>query len=270
MEPVPPPAAPEPRPWHRRLRDRWASVFTPERRRRLARGAAVLALIPVLQVLAVRFITPPFTLTMVERSLATVGSEEGARWVDYRPLSLDALGEQLPRAAVASEDGWFFHHGGFDLGQLRAALTSSSGRLRGASTISQQVAKNVFLWQGRSWIRKGLEAVYTVLLELLVPKERILELYLSVAETGPLVFGGEAGAWRWYNKPARDLSANEAAHLIALLPNPQAWKITDAHAHERAREILAARVPFPGDPGFEQMQEDAPGRVGWRALLDLD
>lgn len=228
----------------------------------------MIAAIPVLQVLAARFVNPPLTLTMVERAWETVGSEGGARWVDYRPLPAEALGEQVARSAVASEDGWFFHHSGFDLGQLRAVLRSSGGRMRGASTISQQVAKNVFLWQGRSFIRKGLEAGYTVLLELLLPKERILELYLSVAETGPMVFGMEAGAWYWYDKPANELSASEAARLIALLPNPRERRVTDAEVQERAREILAARVPFPGDPGFDDMAAEAPARVGWRALLD--
>ncbi|HMV65548.1 MAG TPA: monofunctional biosynthetic peptidoglycan transglycosylase [Myxococcota bacterium] len=251
-------------PW----RDRMAALANDPRARRIARWAAIALAVPSLQVLVVRFVTPPLTLTMVQRGWETVGSDDGARWVDYRPLPLDMLGDAVPRAAVASEDGWFFHHGGFDLGQIRAA--ASAGGARGASTISQQVAKNVFLWQGRSWVRKGLEVGYTALLELFVPKERILELYLSVAETGPMVFGAEAGAQHWYHKAARELTPSEAAHLIALLPNPRVWRVTDARVHERAREILAARVPFPGEPGFDRMAEEAPARVGWRALLGVD
>jgi monofunctional biosynthetic peptidoglycan transglycosylase len=239
--------------------------------RRVARVALGALGFMTAQVVAVRFITPPATLSMVQSAAATLGSEEGPRWVDYRPLAASDLGEQVARSAVASEDGWFFQHTGFDLGQLHAVLShlGSGNKPRGASTISQQVAKNVFLWQGRSYVRKALEVPYTILLELLVPKERILELYLNVAQTGPLTYGMEAGAQRWYQKPASDLSAQEAARLISLLPYPEGYTVTEARATERAREILSNRVPFPGDPGFETMAEQAPGKVGWRALLGL-
>ncbi len=240
--------------------------------RRLAKVAAGALAFMTAQVAAARFITPPATLSMLQSAAATLGSDEGPRWVDYRPLPSADLGEKIARSAVASEDGWFFHHGGFDLGQLRAVLThlGSGSKPRGASTISQQVAKNVFLWQGRSYVRKALEVPYTLLLELIVPKERILELYLNVAQTGPLTYGMEAGAQRWYQKPAAELTSQEAARLISLLPYPEGYTVTEARATERAQEILSNRVPFPGDPGFETMVEQAPGKVGWRALFGLD
>lgn len=229
----------------------------------------MLLAVPIAQVLLLRFINPPFTLTMVERAWETVGSDDGLRWPVQRRLSLEDMGRYAPRMAVASEDGWFFHHGGFDTGQIHDALTDMADGegSRGASTISQQVARNAFLWQGRSWIRKGLEVGYTVLLELLVPKERILEVYLNVAEMGPMTFGVEAGAQRWFHKPAKDLTAQEAARLISILPSPNRWSPLDDTASRRARRILERQVPFPGDPGYEQMVEDAPSHVGVRALL---
>ena len=221
------------------------------------------------QALLVRWITPPVTLTMVEQALATVGTEEGFRWVDYRPIPADAQGRHAPRMAVASEDGWFWHHGGFDLGQMSYAIRDVlRGRdWRGASTISQQVARNVFLWQGRNTltraVRKALEVPYTILLELFVPKERILELYLNIAEMGPLTFGIEAAAQRHFDKPAAELSPSEAARIIAILPAPRVWSVRGTEANERLPDILANRVPFPDDDGFEQMSDNAWDKVGW-------
>jgi monofunctional biosynthetic peptidoglycan transglycosylase len=257
---APPPAATSSGGWRDRLR---------RAARRLMSIAGVALVIMTAQVTFVRFVDPPATITMLQRAAATVGSEDGARWVDYRPLDAEAQGHHLPRMAVASEDGWFFQHHGFDLGQLGAVLRSlgGGGSPRGASTISQQTAKNLFLWQGRSYVRKALEVPYTLLLELIVPKERILELYLNIAETGPMTFGAEAGAQRWFSKPANELSAKEAARLISILPYPEGWNVSDERAEARAREIMANRVPFPGETGFDEMVEQAPARIGWSALL---
>ena len=151
----------------------------------------------VAQVVWVRFCDPPGTPTMVQRSLAHVRAGKGLAWPDREVRSLEELGDHVPRAVLAAEDARFYLHGGFDWESVCKAVrdraTGKRKRLRGASTISQQTAKNLFLWQGRSWIRKGLELYYTALLETIVPKDRILELYLNVAETGPMVFGAEAG-----------------------------------------------------------------------------
>jgi monofunctional biosynthetic peptidoglycan transglycosylase len=142
---------------------------------------------------------------------------------DWRDLR--AMAPSLPLALVAAEDQKFPLHHGFDVQAIEKALDHNrKGRkVRGASTISQQLAKNLFLWQGRSWLRKGLEAWYTVLIELLLPKERILELYANVAEFGDGVYGAEAAAQRFFGKPAARLSAGESARLAAVLPNPKKY-----------------------------------------------
>jgi monofunctional biosynthetic peptidoglycan transglycosylase len=238
----------------------------------LGRALAWVGLFMVAQVLFVRFVTPPLTWTMVERVAASASSDEGLSWVDYRPRAMDDLGEHAPRMVVASEDGWFWWHAGFDLGQLSHAVRDAARGegWRGASTLSQQVARNAFLWQGSSTptraLRKALEVPYTALLELLVPKERILELYLNIAETGPMVFGFEAGARHHFGKGAAALTAPEAARLVAVLPSPQRWDPGSAQSGQRASQILDNRVPFPGEAGYADMGERAWRTVGLGAL----
>lgn len=214
-------------------------------------------LIPILQVLLLRWVDPPLTLTMIDRAF------EGSpiRWPDKQDIPLEASG-YAARAAVAAEDARFFHHHGFDMAgichALRAnarAAQSGSGKLRGGSTISQQVARNVFLWQERSWLRKGLEVAYTALIEALLPKTRILEVYLNVAETGDHLFGVEAAARRYYKRSAADLSPDQAARVIAILPSPRKWSVTDAKIAQKAARTVASAVPFPGEPGFEEAAE---------------
>lgn len=217
-------------------------------------GGAMAAL-SVLWVLSVRFVEPPFTATMIQRFGERAWAGDGVAWVDHRPVPLEAMGRALPRAVVASEDGRFFVHHGFDWEGICAALEAnrSGGSLRGGSTISQQVARNVFLVQRRSWVRKGLEVWFTAWLELLVPKERILELYLNVAETGPHHFGFEAAAQHWYGKPAAKLTAAEAARLASLLPAPRSRSPRGELADRKVAWVAANQVPFPGDPGFERL-----------------
>jgi len=219
-------------------------------------GLGLLAL-SVLQVLAVRWVDPPTTATMVQRVVERGLRGEGWTWVDHRPVPLEQMGSALPRAVVASEDGRFFVHGGFDYEGICAALEAnrSGGRLRGGSTISQQVARNVFLVQHRSWLRKGVEVWYTVWLELLVPKERILELYLNVAESGPHHFGFEAAAQHWYGRPAAKLSREQAARLAALLPAPRSRTPSGSSADKKVGWVARNPVPFPGDPGFDRLEE---------------
>lgn len=227
--------------------------------RRLFQLLAVALLFSVLQVLATRVIDPPLTLTMLDRAVEQ--HRDGGRWswVDHRSRSLAALGDPVARAAVASEDARFWLHHGFDLDGICVAIgrNQRAGEpVAGGSTISQQVARNVFLWQGRSWLRKGLEAWYTGLLELLVPKRRILELYLNVAETGPMTFGFEAGAQLHFGSSAADLSPEQAARLAAILPAPRRWRPDSPFVGERAAHTLDNLVPFPGDPGFDAMKRD--------------
>lgn len=221
----------------------------------------------VAAVLTVRFVDPPFTWTMVERARAHEAKHGKPAWPAHTWRSLDELGRWPAKAAVSGEDGWFWQHHGFDPEAISEALDANEkgGRVRGASTISQQVARNVFLWQERTWVRKGLETWFTVWLELLVPKERILELYLNVAETGPMVFGFEAGARHWYGVPASELTFDQAARIVAILPSPQRWN--PAARDEKAALITSRPVPFPGEPGFGQMEQRAGDRFGWDALL---
>ena len=167
----------------------------------------------VVLVLAFRWINPPTTLLMLQQGQRLGGVNQ--RWV-----GLEAMAPDLPLSAAAAEDANFCSHRGFDIAGIRAAFADQT-RLRGGSTISQQVAKNVFLWPARSWLRKGLEAGFTVLIEALWPKRRIIEVYLNVAEFGEGVFGVEAAAQRYWKTSAADLGPQRAARLMAVLPDPQ-------------------------------------------------
>lgn len=225
----------------------------------LIRLAAIALLLSVFQVMLARVVDPPLTLTMLGAVVDQHRDSGRWRWVDHRSRSLSALGDNVARAAVASEDARFWLHHGFDLDGICVAIgrNQKAGEpVAGGSTISQQVARNVFLWQGRSWLRKGLEAWYTGLLELLVPKARILDLYLNVAETGPMTFGFEAGARRHFGSSAADLSPEQAARLAAVLPSPRRWDPASPSSGERAAHALANLVPFPGDPGFDAMKRE--------------
>lgn len=149
-------------------------------------------------------------------------------WPEYRWVPMDRISADAALAVVANEDQHFPDHSGFDLDALQAAWRHNleGGQLRGASTISQQVAKNLFLWEGRSYLRKGLEAWFTLLLESLWSKARILEIYLNIAEMGENVFGVEAASQRYFNEPASDLSKSQAALLAAALPNPRYYRVS--------------------------------------------
>jgi len=198
--------------------------------RRLFRVALSLALIVVLLVWVCRFVDPPGGIYMASEHLRLGGVER--RWRD-----IDRISPHMARAAMAAEDARFCDHGGFDLEAIGAALTANLGGegLRGGSTISQQVAKNVFLWHRRSWVRKGLETGFTVLIEALWSKRRILEVYLNVAEFGPGVFGVEAASRRVFRVSASDLSLTQASRLAAVLPAPKKRSARDPSARIRAR-----------------------------------
>jgi monofunctional biosynthetic peptidoglycan transglycosylase len=170
----------------------------------------------VVYVVALRWIDPPLTLTQLGAVLGGQGLER-----DY--VDLDEISPHARLAVIAAEDQLFAEHGGFDVRSIERALEESGaaeGRPRGASTITQQAAKNVFLWQGRSWLRKGLEAYFTVLIELVWGKRRVLEVYLNAIEMGPGVFGIEAAAQHYFGKPASRLTRREAALIASILPNP--------------------------------------------------
>ncbi|MBV9343690.1 MAG: monofunctional biosynthetic peptidoglycan transglycosylase [Gammaproteobacteria bacterium] len=179
-------------------------------------------LVSVLAVLLLRWFYPLTSAMMLEARGQAWLERRPDYHTDYRWVSLEQISPHAAIAVIASEDQLFPFHAGFDFQSIREAVRASEhGRhLRGASTISQQVAKNLFLWPGHSFVRKGLEAYFTVLLELCWPKERILEIYLNVAQFGEGIYGVEAAARRYWHKPARTLSSADAALLAAVLPNP--------------------------------------------------
>lgn len=178
----------------------------------------------VLLVLIFRWVPPPATALMVERKIES--------WFDGEPIDLqrswrpwEEISDELKVAVIAGEDQKFAEHWGFDIGAIQAAFAHNErgGTLRGASTLSQQVSKNLFLWSGRSWLRKGLEAWFTALIEVLWPKQRILEVYLNSAEWDKGVFGAEAAAQHHFNVSAARLSRQQSSLLAAVLPNPRQW-----------------------------------------------
>lgn len=180
--------------------------------RKLLAALAVAGLLLAALLFLFKFVNPPTTFYMWQESqrLGRVKHE----WVDW-----DKIASVMPRSVVAAEDANFCLHWGFDMGAIRAAIDDGSNR--GASTLSQQVAKNVFLWQGRTYTRKALEAVITLGVELIWSKRRILEVYLNVAEFDEGVFGVKAAAAHYFAVEAHDLTAVQAARLAAVLPNPK-------------------------------------------------
>jgi monofunctional biosynthetic peptidoglycan transglycosylase len=191
-------------------------------RRLAAIVLAALLLGPALPIAVLRFVPPLGSALMVQRWLEARAAGRSFRLrYDWVPAS--EIAPSLRAAVIASEDQRFFEHGGFDWKAMRSAVGEwrDGDKLRGASTISQQVAKNLFLWPGRSFVRKGLEAWLTLWIELLWPKQRILEVYLNVAELGDGVFGAEAAARRYFGRSAARLGAHESALLAAMLPSPR-------------------------------------------------
>jgi monofunctional glycosyltransferase len=181
-----------------------------------------LLLLAVGLVVLFRFVHPPTSAFMVEQRLAAMFDGDLGYRNRYEWVPLEGISQQAAIAVIASEDQQFAYHTGFDFKSIREAVRHNAAgrRVRGASTISQQVAKNLFLWSGRSYVRKGIEAGFTLLIEWIWPKERILEVYLNIAQFGRNVFGVEAAAQQFYRRPARRLNREQAAVLAAVLPNP--------------------------------------------------
>jgi len=177
----------------------------------------VSLIIQFLYILALKWIYPPITITQLSSVFSGYGLKRD--YVSWKEISPNA-----GLAVMASEDQLFYQHNGFDWKRIEEAMEynkKKKKKIRGASTISQQVAKNVFLWQGRSWVRKGLEVYFTFMIELVWGKERILDVYLNVIEMGKGVFGVEAASQYYFKKPAKKLSQAEAAMIASCLPNPK-------------------------------------------------
>ena len=200
-----------------------------------------LFLLSILATLVLRWIPPPTTAVIVEHRIASLLSGHAYR-VDRQWTPWNRISPSAALAVIAAEDQNFATHHGFDFESIQKAIDQHERgrRLRGASTLSQQVAKNVFLWSGRSFIRKGFEAYFTILIELTWSKRRILEVYLNIVELGDGVFGFEAASRRYFQKPAASLSPEESAILAAVLPNPLRLKADrpSAYVKERCAWIL--------------------------------
>jgi monofunctional glycosyltransferase len=211
---------------------------------RLWRWCAILVLlillVPIPLALTLRVAEPPTTMLLLRRTLERYLDGKRPSSPQRQPIPLTLISPHLRRAVLVSEDARFYQHRGFDFHEIARALEDyDQGKaLRGASTISQQTVKNLFLWEGRSWLRKGCEVYLTLILEAFLSKDRILEIYLNLAEWGDGVFGAEMAAQTYFRKHASGLSRDEAARLAAILPNPRHWELDDPVARRRARRIL--------------------------------
>lgn len=203
----------------------------------------------IVMVVVYRFVPIPFTLLQLSRC--------GEQLMEGKPLKLNKDWEPLERisphlqlAVVCSEDQKFPHHYGFDVEQIEKALKRNrkGKKLRGASTISQQTAKNVFLWESRTWVRKGLEVYFTALIELIWSKERILEVYLNVIEMGDGIYGAQAASQAYFRKDAAKLSRSEAALLVAVLPSPRKYSVTrpGPYMYKRQGWVLGQMAQWGG------------------------
>lgn len=205
-------------------------------------------------IILLKWIDPPFTITQ----LMSLVSGEGLKR-DY--ISIEDMGSNARLAVIAAEDQLFPDHGGFDWKLIEKAMKHNEkkpNRIRGASTLSQQTAKNVFLWQGRSWFRKGLEVYFTKMIEWIWGKKRILEVYLNVVEMGKGVYGIEAAAQQFYNKPAKNLTRTEAAQIAASLRNPKKYTVKPLSVAVRARTpwVIRQMNNLEGDADIQELIRD--------------
>ena len=213
----------------------------------------LLLILPWIYALLLNFIYPPITITQINSLIEGYGLKR-----DY------VTGNEIPKtvfwAVVGAEDQKFAVHNGFDLDGIKKAMESNEEgkKLRGGSTISQQTAKNVFLWQGRSWLRKGLETYCTFVLETVLSKKRILEIYLNIAEMGKGTFGIEAAAQYYFNKTALDLNTDETNRIVAALPSPKKYNVNppSKYISRRGKWIGRQVRNLKGDEALKEIIED--------------
>ncbi|MCA0348513.1 MAG: monofunctional biosynthetic peptidoglycan transglycosylase [Bacteroidetes bacterium] len=199
--------------------------------------------ISILSVIIFKWVPVPITPLMVIRVVESKFEDSETIFShDWEPL--ENISPNLQKAVIASEDGNFLKHSGFDFDAMQKAFKNNKKgkRIKGGSTISQQTAKNVFLWQGRSYLRKGLEAYFTVLIELIWGKERIMEVYLNSIEMGNGVYGAKEAARHWYSTTAKDLTPQQAAGIAAILPNPRKFKASNSSSYINRRKAKIQRV----------------------------
>ena len=219
------------------------------------RVVLALFLFQLFYIIILKWVNPPFTLTQLSSWISGDGLKRD--YVDGNELSYN-----IKLAVIASEDQIFPDHGGFDWKSIDKAMKHNDkkpNRVRGASTISQQVAKNVFLWQGRSWVRKGLEVYFTKMIEWIWGKERILEMYLNVAEMGRGIFGAEAAAQTYFKKSAAKLTRKEAALIAASLPNPKVYTVkpVSKYVSVKSNWVLRQMRNLENDPDIQNIIKPA-------------
>jgi monofunctional biosynthetic peptidoglycan transglycosylase len=205
----------------------------------------------LIYIVLLKWVDPPITITQLSNWIGGYGLKR-----DY--IDIEDMSPNIRLAVIASEDQLFPDHNGFDMTSIKQAWMERSKkhkRVRGASTISQQVAKNVFLWQGRSWVRKGLEAYTTFMIELIWGKRRILEMYLNVSEMGKGIFGIEAASHSYFNKSAKKLSRTEAAMIVACFPNPKKIRVKppSPYVSQRYPQILTQMINLEPDEDIQEL-----------------
>ncbi|OYX22685.1 MAG: monofunctional biosynthetic peptidoglycan transglycosylase [Flavobacteriales bacterium 32-35-8] len=214
--------------------------------------------ISIALVIVFKWVPVPATPLMVIRTVQQVVSGEDIVWKhDWE--SIDNISKNLQLAVICSEDQNFLNHHGFDMKAIEKAIeyNKRGKRTRGASTISQQTAKNVFLWPQRSWVRKGLEAYFTFLIELFWSKERIMEVYLNSIEMGNGIYGAEAAAQHWFKKPAAKLTRYQAAAIAAVLPNPMRYRANPASAYIQRRQVwIVTQMGFFGKLDYNKKDDE--------------
>jgi monofunctional biosynthetic peptidoglycan transglycosylase len=217
----------------------------------------ILFIVQLVYIVLLKWIDPPITITQFVSWVTGHGLKR-----DY--VSIDQVSVNAKLAVIASEDQLFPDHNGFDFKSIEKAMkhNQKSKSLHGASTISQQTAKNVFLWQGRSWLRKGLEVYFTFMIEKIWGKKRILEMYMNVAEMGDGIFGIEKAAQKYFNKPATNLSRQEAALIAASLPNPRKYSVKPVSRYVSIRSgwILRQMNNLQADPDIQKIVINAPSK----------
>ncbi|MCZ2458408.1 MAG: monofunctional biosynthetic peptidoglycan transglycosylase [Chitinophagales bacterium] len=225
--------------------------LVPRMWRKLKRLFFIVFFLQLLYIMILRWVDPPFTITQLASWVSGSGLKR-----DY--VSSDDISPNAKLAVIASEDQLFTDHEGFDWQSIKKAMAYNKrkpNRIRGASTISQQVAKNVFLWQGRSWFRKGLEVYFTFMIEVFWGKERILEVYLNTIEMGDGIFGIEAASETYFNKHAKNLTRSEAAMIAACLPNPKRYKVKplSRYVANRSQWVMQQMSFLEPDPDIQNI-----------------
>lgn len=208
----------------------------------------------LIYIIILKWVNPPITITQLGSWVSGYGLKR-----DYIPFK--EISPNAALAIIASEDQLFPDHNGFDVKSIKKAIDTDSKKnkpMRGASTISQQVAKNVFLWQGRSWVRKGLEVYFTFMIEAVWGKKRILEVYLNVAEMGKGVFGIEAASQKYFQKPAKKLTRTESAKIAACLPNPRKYTVNPPSSYIKKRYpwVMRQMNNLKDDADIERLLEN--------------